>query len=183
MGPCENLKPRGLVCNFPFCVRMPQLYPRPALTSEVTSLLMIPRGGRGGGIVEKQGFAASVHGRVHPNMLPRSVQRVISLSVSPQSTLIVSSYWLASKWFLRLELPRSWESVALADCRQGGVGLGLVEYRGGGGLGSVCVDTEAASGYFLPPSASTFCLVFCNQQWPGNGSEPKRWRWILRVLG
>lgn len=47
MGPCENLKPRGLICNFPFCVRMPQLYPRPALTSEVTALLMIPRGGRG----------------------------------------------------------------------------------------------------------------------------------------
>lgn len=60
---------------------------------------------------------------------------------------------MANKWLLRL--PRSWESVALADCKQGGVGLG----GGGGGLGSVCVDTEAASGNFLPPSASTFCLA------------------------
>lgn len=57
-----------------------------------------------------------------------------------------------------LRLPRSWESVALADCKQGGVGLEGWG-GGGGGLGSVCVDTEAASGNFLPPSASNFCLV------------------------
>lgn len=64
----------------------------------------------------------------------------------------------------------AWPTSGSSDCPEAGkVSLSQTASRavlgwgvgggGGGGLGSVCVDTEAASGNFLPPSASTFCLV------------------------
>lgn len=91
---------------------------------------------------------SSVHARVHQNALG-----VASQSILPSVCLItINPEPLFPAWPTSTtsdSLPRSWESVATADCRWGGVKSRGWKV-GARGLGPVCVDAEAASGYFFP---------------------------------